>query len=1193
MLTSHNPNHSYQVGGSLPFNAPTYVRRQADEVLFQGLLQGEFCYVFNARQMGKSSLRVQTTHRLQAEGIRCGVIDITTIGTQEITPEQWYGSIAGLLTKTFKLKVNLPSWWRDRTHLSFVNRLSDFLDTVLLSQVTEPIVIFLDEIDSVLSLEFSTDDFFALIRACYNRRAEQPEYRRLTFALFGVATPADLISDATRTPFNIGKAIELTGFQLSEATPLLWGLTPNITDSKTALKRILYWTGGQPFLTQKLCKILLENIKHREGEISLIDRLVHTHIINNWETQDEPEHLKTICDRLLYNEQRSGRLLGLYQQIMLHSFSNEYGGIPADNTPEQTELVLTGLVEKRSGILQIKNPIYQQVFNFDWVAKQLKNLRPYSQSINAWIVSGYQDESRLLRGKALRDVLIWTQGKSLSDIDYKFLAASQELDRQEAQKTLEAERFKEVEARLELERQRYLDQRRHLRRQRIMLGFVSVKMVVAIALGFLAYIQYQQTAISEVRAIVLSSEALFASNKQFDALLQAIKAKQRLQHLNRVDGDLRSQVDKALERVVLSIQEYNRLNGHTTAVMAVDFSPDGQQIATASVDGTIKLWKPDGSLINTLKGHKALVRTIKFSPDGKLLASAGDDKTIKLWKRDGTLLKTVQTHASGVWGIDFSPDGSILISGGADSNVEMWGRDGKLLKTFNGKKTGIRAVAFSRDGQTIAAANIDNTVKLWHPDGSLKTILRGHTAPVYSCAFSPDSKIMVSGSVDGIIKLWNREGKLLKKINAHDAGVKELRFSPDGTMFASGSWDKTVKIWKRDGTLLTTLRGHDAAIWGIAFSPDGKAIASAGAENVAFLWKTQNIFQRTLYGLNGLTRGLVFNTDGTLIATSGTDQTIQLRKFDGTLLRTIKAHDAALGNIDLSPDGKILASASEDKTLKLWQLDGTLLNTFKGHSATVLSVAWHPKGQIIVSSTADGKIWLWKRDGTLLKTLKANSASAPIWDVRFSPDGQIIASASNDQNVRLWTQDGKLLNILKGHNAAIWKVVFSPDSQILASGSGDTTVKLWKRDGTLIKTLTGHAAAVWGIAFSADGSLIATASIDQTVKIWTRDGTCKGEAFGGRNLGKNRNFLPECFAPTTLKGHRSGVRTVAFHPRLPIIATAGDDQTIILWNLEPILNLKPLSYACNWARDYLQTNIKLDPDNSKLCSGGRAKHLDL
>ncbi|MBD2567409.1 AAA-like domain-containing protein [Anabaena lutea] len=1204
MLTYSSPNQSYQVGGSLPVNASTYVRREADKMLFEGLLSGEFCYVFNARQMGKSSLRVQTTHRLQAEGIQCGVIDITAIGTKEVTPEQWYASMIGLLVKTFKLNISLLNWWKERSHLSYVNRLSDFIDTVLLAQVSAPIVIFIDEIDSVLSLKFSTDDFFALIRACYNRRAEQPEYQRLTFALFGVATPADLISDTTRTPFNVGKAIELQGFQLTEATPLLTGLTGVVPDSQSTLERILYWTGGQPFLTQKLCKIISSQLSMVSGKTG-VDHLVEINVLHNWESQDEPEHLKTIRDRLLYSEQRIGRLLGIYQQILLpspldtesenlenlspnlspsrrealnfppssnKSFSASLSrggkkvgglgknyGITSDDSPEQTELILTGLVEKKAGLLQVKNPIYQQIFNLDWVSKQLANLRPYSQAINAWIASGYIDESWLLRGQALQEVLRWTQGKSLSDLDYRFLAVSQELERQEVEKKLEAERLQEVEARLEIERKRSIEQLRNLRRQRVMLGIVSVMMLVAIALGLVAYNQYQQTAISEVRAIALSSEALYASNKAFDALLQAIKGKERLQHLNSADANLQAQVNSALQKVVLTIQEYNHFTGHKAAVLAVHISPDGQQIATAGVDKTIKLWKPDGTLIKTLSGHQSIVRVVKFSPDGKMIASAGDDTTIKLWKRDGTLLKTIPTNSAGIWTMDFSPDSSTIISGGVNT-LQIWSREGKLLHKIPSETTGIRDITFSPDGQTIAAACADNRIKLWNRDGTLKMILEGHNAPVQSLAFSPDGKLLISGSADANINIWNREGKILQTIpSGHDAGIYQLAVSPDGKTFASGSWDKTIKLWNRDGSLITTLRGHNATIWDMAFSPDGSYIASAGAENIIRLWKTQNIYQKTLYAFIGTVRTVAFNPQGTMLAVTGTEKTIKFFNTDGIRLRTIKTLTTDVSDLDWHPTGKLLVSAGEDKVIRLWQPDGTLVKSLEGHQATVLSVSWNPKNNTLASSGIDGNIFLWQADGKLLKTWKAHDVA--IWSIQFSPDGKTLASASNDGTVRLWNTEGKLLHTLKGHDSAVWRVAFSPDGQRIASGSGDTTIKLWTRDGKLLKTLTGHTAAVWGIAFSPNGKLIATSSIDETVKIWNQDGTLI----------------------TTLNGHNSGVRTVAFHPRLPMIASGSDDQTVVLWNLEQILNLDFVKSGCDWVRDYLQTNATVMKEDSQLC----------
>lgn len=314
-------------------------------------------------------------------------------------------------------------------------RLSEFISEVLLAEIQQNIVIFVDEIDSVLSLDFPIDDFFAFIRSCYNQRVDKPAYRRLTCALFGVANPSDLIRDKTRTPFNIGRVIQLQGFQFEEAQPLVRGLADKAARPQVVLQSILDWTGGQPFLTQKLCWLVIvsdSSIPEVE-EPSWIKQLVRSRLIENWEAQDEPEHLRIIGDRLLRNEWWSGRLLGLYRQIL------QQGAITADNSSEQMELQLAGLVVNRDGMLCVQNRIYEAVFNEAWVERALSWLRPYASDIKAWEASGRQDNSRLLQGQALRDAQLWAANKNLSAQDYQFLLAGENLERQEMQEKLDAQ----------------------------------------------------------------------------------------------------------------------------------------------------------------------------------------------------------------------------------------------------------------------------------------------------------------------------------------------------------------------------------------------------------------------------------------------------------------------------------------------------------------------------------------------------------------------------------------------------------------------------------------------------------------------------------------------------------------------------------------------------------------------------------
>ncbi|MGC9528331.1 MAG: AAA-like domain-containing protein, partial [Limnospira sp.] len=437
----------FKVGGSLGKDAPSYVKRSADRKIYHALKGRNFCYVLNCRQMGKSSLLVQTSHRLQGEGFRCATLDMTLIGNEDVTPSQWYKGIVTVLWHKFGLagRFNLKGWWKEREDVSLLQRLGEFIEELLRLFPEDRLFIFVDEIDNILSLAFPVDDFFALIRYCYNQRAIAPEFNRITFAIFGVASPSDLIRDRQKTPFNIGTAIPLSGLSLEEAKPLEKGLQIPGFDPRILLREVLSWTGGQPFLTQKLCKLIVLTVRDSQKisvqtEAELVEKIAIAKIVDNWHFQDEPEHLKTISNRLLRNPNQSAIVLSIYQKIL-----QKYP-VRFENSAVQIELLLSGIIEVCGEKLKVKNCIYEAVFNLKWVRDRLEEIRPYYRAIDAWICSQKTDESRLLRGQALREAQAWAKDKSLSDLDYQFLARSEELDRQEVQNALEAERSQAIQA---------------------------------------------------------------------------------------------------------------------------------------------------------------------------------------------------------------------------------------------------------------------------------------------------------------------------------------------------------------------------------------------------------------------------------------------------------------------------------------------------------------------------------------------------------------------------------------------------------------------------------------------------------------------------------------------------------------------------------------------------------------------------
>jgi WD40 repeat protein len=1136
----------YTTGGTVQAQeGGLYLVRPADQQLLELCRQSRFAYVLTPRQLGKSSLMIRTAEELLAEGFRAVMVDLTQIGTGS-DAEKWYGDVLEVVADQLELTTNARTWWQQEAATGLTLRLTRFFEEVVLAEVIEPIVIFVDEIDTTLSLSF-TDDFFAAIRYFYVARAQNPALRRLSFVLIGVATPADLIRDPKRTPFNIGERVDLRDFTPAEAAPLAAGLPLPPEQAQRALGWILGWTGGHPYLSQRLCSVLAADPPAEWSEAA-VDQAVGRSFFGERSEQDN--NLQFVRDMLTKRAPQG------YGAELLRTFRSIWQGKQPVADEEQNlvhaHLKLAGVVRRDGRQLVVRNRLYREVFNAAWIGEHnsedfWKRYGPVLKwavpvSVSALLVAGVMAALALearrqsIEARRQTDRAEAAQRRALMQEDRATRQARRALQAEARAKTSETKalaRERDTQRALQQLRQSQRQERQALTTAEQQRQRAEQEAVVARQQRGRAEQQTllarAQTALANLRAQVAQALNLLPTA---EGAVLAMDAWSRSQSIPAVRGASAS----ALLQALLTSQETNRIV-HGEWVTAVAFSPDGRLIASSSyVDGSLRLWEAQSgaAIRQPIKGHQVEgvhvgVLSVAFSPDGRQIASGGQDSTVRLWEvNSGAAIGLpLKGHEGSVMSVAFSPDGRLIASAGADGTLRLWdAKKGVAIRAPQmAHNSGALSVVFSPDGLLMASGGEDKIVRLWNvkTGASIGSPIQ-HYERVPSVSFSPDGSL-IAGTGDGglgLLRFYNSKTGEFKNlfVDREDVvntnGYKSVAFSPDGHLVASGGGENTVLVWdyrvsERIGSLpIVVGKGHQGSVVSVAFNPYGSRIASGSMDGTVRLWDTTS---SVAIGLSGLTLegynepwSRALSPDGLKIASGGRDGTVRLwdAKSGASIGQPIKSDQGGVTSVAFSPFGSKVASGGEDGTVRLWDAESgaTIGLPIKGSAGKVVKVAFSPDGSKIASGYEDGTVRVWDvKSGAALSAPLKLKDSEYIASMLFNPDGRIAFAA--DGKIILWDAASSTVASYRVNGDRSYRdiVTFSPDGRQIASASDrliGETVRLWDvQSGAEIGTpLKGHNGKVIVMAYSPDSLLLASGGEDGTVRLWdTKTGLAIGPPF--------------------------------------------------------------------------------------------------
>lgn len=533
---------------------------------------------------------------------------------------------------------------------------------------------------------------------------------------------------------------------------------------------------------------------------------------------------------------------------------------------------------------------------------------------------------------------------------------------------------------------------------------------------------------------------------------------------------------------------------HKGVVYGTAFAPDGQTIATASMDKMIHIWDLNGNLKSTLLGHTRMVNDVDFSPDGSKIISASDDSTAIIWNaKKGNIIKVLKKHKADVNAAKFSPNGKYILTGSRDKTAILWSSEGEYITTLTGHRNIIYDVDFSPLREDlIATASRDSTVKIWNINTKRNIVTLKHPHSVHGVTFSPKNlNEVASGCRDDNARIWNlNTNEEVSVLKGHTSSVINIDYSPSGDTLLTGSWDNTARLWDIEKeTTIRELVGHTDFVLGLAYSPKGDHIATGGRDNVARLWDldlkrcTKSFVEQT-----DRIQSVAFSNDLRYCLTGSWDNTVILwNVINNKKIQTYKL-PSDVEAVDFHPSNRAFAVASGSKIYLYHVGRVNPSHTYVGHTKTVKSIKFNKKGDRMLSGGRDGTAIYWDVwNHKIRKVLKKHKRD--ILSVCYNSSQDRLITSSWDKTITIWDTLGKEIKTLSNHSDKIYSISASSTSDKLLSADLNGSVRLWNiKTGEVLQTWNTNNS-VYSIQFvPGNDELFIVAGADNQAKLWNTEG---------------------------------------------------------------------------------------------------------